>query len=93
MPTNLTAEAKAKWKKYLSAKSNKEKLIALQEFLSSIPKHKGNEKLRSQIKKKISSLKLEIDEEKKKSKHSAYIYKFEKTAAAQVAIIGFTNVG
>jgi ribosome-interacting GTPase 1 len=93
MPTNLTAEAKAKWKKVLSAKSNKEKLLALQEFLSSIPKHKGNEKLRSQIKKKISSLRLEIESEKRKSKHSTYAYKFEKTAAAQVAILGLTNVG
>ncbi|MEM2896692.1 MAG: TGS domain-containing protein [Candidatus Bathyarchaeia archaeon] len=93
MPTNLTAEAKAKWKKVLGAKSNKEKLMALQEFLSSIPKHKGNEKLRSQIKKKISSIKLEITEEKRKGKHSAHVYKFEKTAAAQIAILGLTNVG
>jgi len=94
MPTNLTAEAKAKWKKVLSAKSNKEKLMALQEFLASIPKHKGNEKLRSQIKKKISALKLEINEEKKKFKHAINAYKFEKnTAAAQIAILGLANVG
>ncbi|MEM1710149.1 MAG: GTP-binding protein, partial [Sulfolobales archaeon] len=43
MVTNLPAEAKAKWVKYSDAKTPEEKLKALQEFLSAIPKHKGTE--------------------------------------------------
>ncbi|MGB9023794.1 MAG: GTP-binding protein, partial [Candidatus Bathyarchaeia archaeon] len=47
MPANLTAEAKAKWNKAQQARTTKEKVIAFQEFLSAIPKHKGNERLRA----------------------------------------------
>jgi len=50
LPANLTAEAKAKWNKVQQATKGKEKIVALQEFLSAIPKHKGNERLRAQTK-------------------------------------------
>lgn len=43
--TNLPAEAKAKFAKYMDAKTPEEKLRALEEFLSSVPKHKGTENL------------------------------------------------
>ena len=57
MPANLTAEAKGKWNNAQQARTIKEKIITLQEFLSAIPKHKGNERLRAQTKRKIALLK------------------------------------
>mgnify|MGYP000069243853 CR=1 FL=1 len=94
MPANLTAEAKSKWNKVVLARSPEEKLKALQEFLSSIPKHKGNEKLRAQIKRKISLLKVELEERKQSRKGAKPYYLIEKEgAAAQIVILGLTNVG
>ncbi|MBS7656082.1 TGS domain-containing protein [Candidatus Bathyarchaeota archaeon] len=94
MPANLTAEAKSKWNKVVLAKDPEEKLKALQEFLSSIPKHKGNEKLRAQIKRKIALLKVELEERKRSKKGVKPFYLIDKEgAAAQIIILGLTNVG
>ncbi len=94
MPTNLNAESKAKWKRYLLEKKPEAKIRALEDFYSSIPKHKGNEKLRVNIKRKISNLKIEIENKKKRSsRSSSYGASFKKTGAAQIVILGHTNVG
>lgn len=94
MPANLNAEAKGKWKRYLLEKRPEAKIKALEEFLSSIPKHKGNEKLRANIKRKISNLKLELENKKKHGSHSSGSSVFlRKAGAAQIVILGHTNVG
>ena len=94
MPANLTPEAKGKWKRFLLEKRPEAKIKALKEFLSSIPKHKGNEKLRAQIKRKISNLKLEIENKKKRSTRTSSSSIFlKKDGAAQIVILGQTNVG
>lgn len=56
MPTNLPAEAKAKWVKYLEAKTTEEKIQALEEFLSAVPKHKGTENLVAWVRRSSRSL-------------------------------------
>jgi len=94
MPANLTAEAKSKWNKVVLAKTPEEKLQALQEFLSSIPKHKGNERLRAQVKRKIALLKVELEERKKSRKSVKSHYFIDKEGVvAQIVILGLTNVG
>ena len=94
MPANLTAEAKSKWNKVVLAKNPEEKLQALQEFLSSIPKHKGNERLRAQVKRKIALLKVELEERKQIRKSVKPYYFIDKEGvAAQIVILGLTNVG
>ena len=92
MPANLTAEAKAKWNKAQQARTAKEKIPALQEFLSAIPKHKGNERLRAQIKRKIALLKAEVQIKKRGSGRAAE-RSIQKAGAAQIAILGLTKVG
>lgn len=92
MPANLTAEAKAKWNKAQQARTAKEKIPALQEFLSAIPKHKGNERLRAQIKRKIALLKTEV-QTKKRGGGGAAERSMQKAGAAQIVILGLTKVG
>ncbi len=92
MPANLTAEAKAKWERAIAIKDPEEKIKALQEFLSAIPKHKGNERLRDQVKRKIAALKAELEERKERRKGPSKPV-LEKEGAAQILIIGPTNVG
>jgi len=94
MPANLPVEAKIKWSEASQTRNPKEKIKRFQEFLSLIPKHKGTENLRSQIKRKISILRKEIAEKKHKKTGSGgpKIY-VEKQGDAQIVILGPTNVG
>ncbi|MEM2226577.1 MAG: TGS domain-containing protein [Candidatus Bathyarchaeia archaeon] len=92
MPANLTAEAKAKWERAIAIKDPEEKIKALQEFLSAIPKHKGNERLRDQVKRKIAALRAELEERRERRKGPSKPV-LEKEGAAQILIIGPTNVG
>jgi len=94
MVTNLPAEAKAKFAKYIEAKTPEEKLQALQEFLSAVPKHKGTENLIRWIRKRMAELREEIEERRKKrGGRSAPSFFVEKSGAAQIILVGFTNVG
>jgi ribosome-interacting GTPase 1 len=93
MPTNLTVEAKKKWDQVATAKDPREKLRLLQEFLSLVPKHKGTEKLCAQVKTKIATLRREIEDKKRKVGARGSKYYIEKEGAAQVLILGQTNVG
>lgn len=93
MPANLTAEAKAKWAKAQQARTLREKIPALQEFLSAIPKHKGNERLRAQIKRKIALLKTEIQSRHGRGPSRTIERSIRKAGAAQIAVVGMTNVG
>ncbi|MEM1542212.1 MAG: TGS domain-containing protein [Ignisphaera sp.] len=93
MVTNLPAEAKAKFAKYMDAKTPEEKLRALEEFLSSVPKHKGTENLVRWARRRMAELREEIDERKKKKSGGGISFFVEKEGAAQVVIIGMTKVG
>ncbi|MEM1678617.1 MAG: TGS domain-containing protein [Ignisphaera sp.] len=93
MVTNLPAEAKAKFSKYMEAKTPEEKLRALQEFLAAVPKHKGTENLVRWIRKRMSELREEIKERERKKSGGGISIFIEKEGAAQIIIMGFTKVG
>jgi len=93
LPANLTEEAKAKWQVAQTAKNPREKLQAYQEFLSAIPKHKGNEHLRAQIKTKIAELKQEIIAQRGRRGGGRSLWSIEREGAAQVMIFGPTQSG
>jgi ribosome-interacting GTPase 1 len=95
MPTNLPAEAKAKWIKAMQISNPYERIIALQDFLSSVPKHKGTEKLISHVKHQIATLRREIEERERQRKSiiSKSEYSIKKEGAAQVVLIGMTKSG
>ncbi|MEM0453876.1 MAG: GTPase [Sulfolobales archaeon] len=94
MVTNLPAEAKAKWVKYSDAKTPEEKLKALQEFLSAIPKHKGTENLVSWVKRRMAELREEIEEKKsRKIGGGGPSFFIEKEGAAQAVILGMPSSG
>ena len=56
MPANLTPEYLEAERKYREAKSPPEKIAALEEMMAVVPKHKGTEKLRKELKTKLSKL-------------------------------------
>jgi ribosome-interacting GTPase 1 len=94
LPTNLPAEAKAKWDEVTLTKNPEERLRLMGEFLSLVPKHKGTERMCSQVKRQMAQLRDEIDKKKKQAKTGGGPSPFvQKAGAAQVAVIGPTNVG
>ena len=94
MPANLPAEAKAKWDEVTLTKNPEERLRLMGEFLSLVPKHKGTERMCSQVKRQMAQLRDEIDKKKKQAKTGGGPSLFvQKAGAAQVTVIGPTNVG
>ncbi|MEM1608919.1 MAG: GTPase, partial [Ignisphaera sp.] len=93
MVTNLPAEAKAKFAKYMEARTPEEKLRALEEFLSAVPKHKGTENLVRWIRKRMAELREEIEEKKQKKSGGGLSFFVEKEGAAQLVLLGFTKSG
>ncbi len=77
----------------MEAKTKEEKLKALTEFLSTVPKHKGTEKLVMQIKRQISRLKEEIESEKLRKGGARQSTFIEKEGDIQLVLLGFPNSG
>ncbi|MGB5530942.1 MAG: GTPase [Ignavibacteriaceae bacterium] len=92
MPTNLPPEYFRADQKFREAESALAKISALEEMMSTIPKHKGTDKLRAELRRKISRLK--VDQKKKKGavKHESE-YHIEKEGAGRVVLVGSANVG
>jgi ribosome-interacting GTPase 1 len=92
MPTNLPPEAVEAENRYRAAKSSAEKITSLEEFISLIPKHKGTDKLRANLRKRLSKLKSATQGKKQASKQES-AFRIDKEGAGQAAVVGPTNVG
>ncbi len=94
MVTNLPPEARSKFAKYQEAKTPEEKLQALQEFLSAVPKHKGTENLVRWARRRMAELREEIESRRsRKGGGGPSLFTIERTGAAQLIMIGFTKSG
>ncbi|MET1101920.1 MAG: TGS domain-containing protein [Pyrodictiaceae archaeon] len=93
MPANLPPEAQAKLAKYSEAKSIDEKIKALEEFISIVPKHKGTENLLLWAKRRLAELREELELQKRKRRSGGPRIFVEKEGAAQVVVIGPPNTG
>jgi ribosome-interacting GTPase 1 len=93
LPTNLPAEAKAKWIKVMEAKTPEEKVKAIEEFLSAVPKHKGTERLREWATKRLAELREEIEERRRKKAGARSLFFIEKEGDVQVVVAGPPNTG
>ena len=93
MSANLTPEYEKAERRYREASTDEERLDALREILSAIPKHKGTEKMQADIKRRISHMRK--DQAKKASSGAKGYDPFHipKSGAGQVVLIGAPNVG
>ena len=92
MPTNLPPEYFEVDRRYRAAKSPAEKIACLQELLGTIPKHKGTDKLRADLRRRLSKLKTASQGRKGVSRQESAFH-IDKEGAGQVAVVGSTNVG
>jgi ribosome-interacting GTPase 1 len=92
MPTNLPPEYFDAEERYKAAGSPQEKISRLEELISTIPKHKGTDKLRADLRRRLSKLKSASETKKGATRHVSTFH-IDKEGAAQVPIIGSANVG
>jgi len=92
MPTNVTAEYGAAELGYKKAGTIEEKVAALKEMLATCPVHKNTEKLRQEIKTKLSKFKDRLEKEKKQKK-TGHSLSIKKEGSATICLIGTTNTG
>ena len=90
MPANLPPQYFEAEKNFRLAKTAPEKIVALEEMLAIMPKHKGTDHLRAELRRRIAKLTQMSD--KKSATHRASMV-IEKEGAAQVAVIGLPNAG
>jgi ribosome-interacting GTPase 1 len=91
MPANLPPAYFSAEKVYKSAKTTPEKIAALEEMLAVMPHHKGTDKLRAGLTRKIAQLR-DHEERQAKSKRGS-VFSVDRQGAAQDILIGFPNVG
>ncbi len=92
MPANLPPQYFEVEKRYREARSASEKLRYLEEMLAIMPKHKGTDKLRADLRKRISQLKG-LGKAGKGPGRRAPIYLVEREGVGQIALIGPPNTG
>ncbi len=68
MSSNIGAEARGAYSRYLEAGSLEEQINCLEEFISLVPKHKATEKIVALNKSRLSKLKREVEEKRQKQK-------------------------
>ena len=91
MPANLTPEYFKAEKWYKSAATTDEKILALERMLAVMPKHKGTDHLKADLRKKLSKLK-DAGTQKKGGSHMD-IFHVPRGGAGQIVLIGTPNCG
>jgi len=90
MPANLPPQYFEAEKKFRSAKDPVDKKAALEEMLAIMPKHKGTDHLRADLRRKIAKL-TQAAEKKAATQRASML--IDKEGAAQVVVIGLPNAG
>jgi len=92
MPANLPPHYYEEEKKLKSARTPEEKIAILETLLSMIPKHKGTEKLQSELKQRLSKARDQVGKKKGGSRRTDE-HHVEKEGAGQIVLAGMPNVG
>jgi ribosome-interacting GTPase 1 len=90
MPANLPPQYFEAEKRFRTARSPEEKIMALEEMLAIMPKHKGTDHLKADLRRKIAKLSQEAERKSGAKRASMLI---EKEGAAQVVVVGMPNAG
>ena len=93
MPANLPPQYSKAEEEYRRAEAPAERLEALREMFRLLPKHKGTEKLQSDLKQRISRAREEVDAHKSAGKKGGVSHKVPRQGAGQVVLLGAPNAG
>lgn len=90
MPANLPPHYFDAEKRYREAKTAPEKIAALEEMLAIMPKHKGTDHLKADLRRKIARLQQSGDRKAAVQRASMTV---QKEGAAQIPVVGTPNSG
>ncbi len=90
MPANLPPQYFDAEKNFREAKDPLEKIAALEEMLAIMPKHKGTDHLRAELRGRIAKL-SQLAAKKSGARRASMV--IEREGAAQVAVVGLPNAG
>ncbi len=93
MPANLPPQYSKAEDEFRKASTPAERLEKLREMFRLLPKHKGTEKLQSDLKQKISRAKDDLEGAKAGAKKAGVGHRVPKEGAGQVVLVGAPNVG
>ena len=91
MPANLPPDYYAAEERYRQAKTPEEKIRILEEMLAIMPKHKGTDHLKADLRSKISRLEKEGSKKKVVARYNPYAV--EREDCPQIVLIGPPNSG
>ncbi len=90
MPANLPPQYFEAENRFRQAKTAPEKVAALEEMLAIMPKHKGTDHLKADLRRRIAKLTQSVDKKAAIQRASMVI---QKEGAAQILVIGLPNAG
>jgi uncharacterized protein len=93
MPANLPPQYLKVEAEYRKASTPEHRLEKLRELFRLLPKHKGTEKLQSDLKQKMSQLKDELERGKSTGKKTGLSHHVPREGAGQVVLVGPPNAG
>lgn len=93
MPANLPPQYSKAEEEFRKASTPADRLEKLREMFRLLPKHKGTEKLQSDLKQKISRAKDDLDGAKAGGKKSGVSHRVPGEGAGQVVLVGAPNAG
>jgi small GTP-binding protein len=93
MPANLPPQYNKVEEEFRKASTPAGRLEKLQEMFRLLPKHKGTEKLQSDLKKRISRTRDEIEGARTAGKKGGVSYRIPHEGAGQVVLVGAPNAG
>ena len=93
MPANLTPQFLEAEPKYRAAKALPEKIAAIQEMLAVIPKHKGTDHLRADIRSRLSKHLEQLEKPSATRSGGPQPFNIRKEGAGQVVIVGLPTSG
>ncbi len=90
MPANLPPQYHAAEERLRTARTTEEKTVILQELIALVPKHKGTEKLQSELKRRLAKLR---EQPAASGPHRGRGHEVKREGAGQLYLVGPPNSG
>ncbi|HYM91751.1 MAG TPA: GTPase [bacterium] len=92
MPANLTPQYLEAERRFREATTPDEQLKALDEMMATIPKHKGTERMRADIRRRMAKLRTEAARKRSVGRGSTWQH-VPREGAGQIVLVGPPNAG
>ena len=93
MPANLTPIYHKAEEAFRQAETTEEKIECLKHMITLLPKHKGTDHLHGDLKRRLSKLQDQQEQQRKSRGGRSQLVEIEKQGAGQVVLLGAPNVG